>query len=249
MSETPSILTRDKGATIAYHRRIGKAPGVVFLGGFNSDMTGTKALALDAFCAATSRAFLRFDYFAHGASSGDFAEATIGRFLDDTLTVIDRLTEGKIVLVGSSIGGWLMLLAALARPQRVSALVGIAAAPDATEDLMWQRFPFDLREAIITRGSVRLPSNYSEGGYLITRKLIEEARAHLVMRQPLALHCPMRLLHGMADPDVPWRTSLALAENAAGSDVRVILVKDGDHRLSRQSDLELLLQTLKPLLG
>ena len=248
MNETPSILTRDEGATIAYHRRSGKAPGVVFLGGFNSDMTGTKALALDAFCAATGRAFLRFDYFAHGASSGDFAEATIGRFLDDTLTVIDRLTEGKIVLVGSSIGGWLMLLAARARPQRIGALVGIAAAPDATEDLMWQRFSFERREAIITQGSVRIPSNYSEGGYLITRTLIEEARAHLVMREPLALNCPIRLLHGMADPDVPWQTSLALAEHVAGRDVRVTLVKDGDHRLSRQSDIELLLQTLKPLL-
>ena len=248
MNEPPSILTRDEGATIAYHRHDGKAPGVVFLGGFNSDMTGTKARALDAFCAATGRAFLRFDYFAHGASSGDFADATIGRFLADTLAVIDRLTEGKLVLVGSSIGGWLMLLATRARPERVAALVGIAAAPDATEDLMWQRMPFDLRETVITRGAVRIPSQYSEAGHLITKKLIEEARAHLVMRNPLALRCPIRLLHGMADPDVPWETSIALAQHVTGADVRVTLVKDGDHRLSRPSDLELLLQTLKPLL-
>jgi pimeloyl-ACP methyl ester carboxylesterase len=248
MSETPAILTRDEGATIAYHRRSGKTPGIVFLGGFNSDMTGAKAQALDAFCAGTGRAFLRFDYFAHGASSGDFAEATIGRFLDDTLAVIDRLTEGKLVLVGSSIGGWLMLLAARERLERIHALVGIAAAPDATEDLMWQRLPFDAREALIAQGSVRIPSKYSAAGYLITRKLIEEARARLVLRTPLDLRCPIRLLHGMADPDVPWQTSLALIEHVAGSDVRVTLIKDGDHRLSRPSDLELLLQTLKSLL-
>ena len=248
MDETPSILTRDEGATIAYHRRAGKAPAIVFLGGFNSDMTGTKARALDAFCAATGRAFVRFDYFAHGASSGDFADATIGRFLADTLAVIDRLAEGKLVLVGSSIGGWLMLLAARARPERVGALVGIAAAPDATEDLMWQRMPFDLRETVITRGAVRIPSHYNEAGYLITKKLIEEGRAHLVMRAPLELRCPIRLLHGMADPDVPWETSIALAQHITAADVRVTLIKDGDHRLSRPSDLELLLQTLTPLL-
>ena len=249
MNLSPSILTREDGATIAYHRRRGKTPGVVFLGGFNSDMTGTKARTLDAFCAENGHAFLRFDYFAHGASSGDFAEATIGRFLADTLAVIDKLTEGKLVLVGSSIGGWIMLRAAMARPERVAALIGIAAAPDATEDLMWQRMPFDLRETLITKGWVRLPSKYSEAGYLITRKLIEEARAHLVMRAPIPLTCPIRLLHGMEDPDVPWQTSLTLADRVAGSDVQLTLIKDGDHRLSRDSDLALLLQTLKALLG
>lgn len=248
MSESSSILTRADGATIAYHRRTGKAPGVVFLCGFNSDMTGVKARALDAFCAASGRAFLRFDYFAHGASSGDFAEATIGRFLDDTLAVIDALTEEKLVLVGSSIGGWLMLLAAMARPTRIAALLGIAAAPDATEDLMWQRMPFDLREDIITKGAVRLPSKYSDQGYLITRKLIEEGRDHLVMRRPIEIDCPVRLLHGMADPDVPWATSLTLAERIIGADVQVTLIKDGDHRLSRENDLDLLLRTLKSLL-
>jgi pimeloyl-ACP methyl ester carboxylesterase len=248
MSDTHSILTREDGATIGYRRRTGKSPGVVFLCGFNSDMNGTKAQALDAFCAAREHAFLRFDYFAHGVSSGDFADATVGRFLADTLAAIDELTEGRLVLVGSSIGGWLMLLAALARPERVQALVGIAAAPDATEDLMWQRFPFDLREEIITQGAARVPSTYNEAGYLITRKLIEEARAHLVMRAPLAIDRPVRLIHGMMDPDVPFETSLALADRLTGGDVQVSLVKDGDHRLSRTQDLELLLRTLAPLL-
>ena len=249
MNEAPSILTRDDGATIAYRRRDGKTPGVVFLCGFNSDMNGIKAQSLDVFCSARRHAYLRFDYFAHGASSGDFAQATIGRFLADTLNVIDKLTEGKIVLVGSSIGGWMMLLAALARPERIAGLVGLAAAPDATEDLMWQRFPFDLREAIITDGAARIPSKYGEQSYLITRKLIEEGREHLVMRAPLAINCPVRLIHGMDDADVPWQTSLDLSERIAGRDTQVLLVKDGDHRLSRESDLDLLLRTLKPLLG
>jgi len=248
MNEAPSILARDDGATIAYRRRDGRRPGLLFLTGFNSDMTGAKAGTLDAFCAENGRAFLRFDYFAHGASSGDFAQATIGRFLDDAVAVIDRLTEGELVLVGSSIGGWLMLLAARARPERVRALVGIAAAPDATEDLMWQRMSFEQRAALMLQGAVRVPSRYSDAGYLITRKLIEEARAHLVMRERLDISCPVRLLHGMADPDVPWQTSLALAEHLPGDDVQLLLVKGGDHRLSRESDLDLLLRTIKPLL-
>jgi pimeloyl-ACP methyl ester carboxylesterase len=249
MSDAHSILTREDGATIGYRRREGKSPTVVFLCGFNSDMSGAKAEAVDAFCAARGHAFVRFDYFAHGLSSGDFAAATIGRFLGDTLAVIDKLTEGKLVLVGSSIGGWLMLLAALARPARVKALIGIAAAPDATEDLMWQRMSFELREDVITRGAVRVPSKYSAAGYLITRELIEEARGHLVMRAPLAIDRPVRLLHGMMDPDVPYETSLALADRLTGNDVQVTLVKDGDHRLSRPQDIGLLCRTLGSLLG
>src|SRR5579872_2855992 len=152
----PAILACEDGATIAYHRRAGKGPGVVFLGGFMSDMTGVKARTLDAFCAARGQAFLRFDYFAHGASSGDIADATIGRWKADALLVLDRLTEGPQILVGSSLGGWIMLLAALARPLRVKALIGIAAAPDATEDLMWPRFPAEVQQAILRDGAARL---------------------------------------------------------------------------------------------
>jgi pimeloyl-ACP methyl ester carboxylesterase len=142
-----------------------------------------------------------------------------------------------------------MLLAALARPERVKSLIGIAAAPDATEDLMWQRMPFELREDVITKGAVRVPSKYSEAGYLITRKLIEEARDRFVMRAPLAIDRPVRLLHGMMDPDVPFETSLTLADRLSGGDVQVILVKDADHRLSRTQDIELLLRTLSSLLA
>jgi pimeloyl-ACP methyl ester carboxylesterase len=246
--EAPAILTRADGATIAYHRREGKSPCVVFLGGFMSDMTGTKARFLDDYCAARGQAFLRFDYFGHGASSGDFAQATIGRWKDDALAVIDGLSTGPLVLVGSSLGGWLMLLAGLARPPRLHALIGIAAAPDASEDLMWQRFSPDIRAQIETTGAVVLPSAYSEKGYLITRLLIAEGRRHLVMGAPIPLSCPVRLLHGMADGDVPWQNSLALAERLAGNDVRLTLVKDGDHRMSRSEDLLLLRQTIAPLL-
>jgi pimeloyl-ACP methyl ester carboxylesterase len=247
-SAQPAILTREDGATIAYHRRDGNSPGIVFLGGFMSDMTGTKAQRLDAFCAARGQAYLRFDYFAHGASSGDFAEATVGRWREDALAVIDQLTRGPLLLVGSSIGGWLMLLAALARPDRIAALVGIAAAPDATETLMWAHFAPALREQILLEGAARLPSEYADTGYLITLKLIEDGRRHLLMGSPIALSCPVRLLHGMRDPDVPWQTSLALAERLASRDVAVTLVKDGDHRLSGESDLALLERTIAALL-
>ena len=242
----PRILTREDGATIAYRRLDGRSPGIIFLGGFMSDMTGIKARTLDAFAAARGQAYVRFDYFAHGASAGDFAEATVGRWKDDALSVLDRLTEGPQVLVGSSIGGWIMLLAALARPERVKALVGIAAAPDATEALMWRRFPAELRTAIMAEGAVRVPSEYAGEGYLITRKLIEDGRRHL-LGDKIAIDCPVRLLHGMADKDVPWQTSLALADRLASRDVQLILVRDGDHRLSRESDLALLRRTLEPL--
>ncbi len=248
MNEMPSILTREDGATIGYRRRDGATPGIVFLCGFRSDMNGAKAEALDKFCTARGQAFLRFDYFAHGVSSGDFAEATIGRFRDDTLAVIDKLTEGKLILVGSSIGGWMMLLAGLARPERTAALVGIAAAPDATEDLLWQRLPFETRETITAKGSIRIPTPYSDEGYLITRKLVEEARNHLVMRGSIAVNCPVRLLHGMNDSDVPYETSLTLADRLTSNDVQTTLIKDGDHRLSRDSDLALLQRTIEGLL-
>jgi pimeloyl-ACP methyl ester carboxylesterase len=243
-AERPAILTREDGATIAYHRRRGSGPGVVFLGGFMSDMTGTKARALDAFCAARGQAYLRFDYFGHGASSGDFAEATVGRWRADALAIIDAATEGPQILVGSSLGGWLMLLVALARPERVAALVGIAAAPDATEALMWAKFPSDIRERIMRDGSARLPSAYSAEGYIFTRKLIEDGRNHLLMGRAVPIACPVRLLHGMQDPDVPWPTSLALAEKLESADVQVTLVKDGDHRLSTARDLALLTRTI-----
>ena len=246
--DAPDFLTRDDGERIAYHRVGGKAPGIVFLGGFMSDMTGTKATALEAFARARSQAFLRFDYFGHGASSGAFRDGTIGRWRDDALAALDRLTQGPQVLIGSSMGGWIMLLAARARPERVRGLVGIAAAPDFTEELMWPGFSPEEQRRIVAEGAITVPSEYDPRGYTITRRLIEEARQHLLLGVAIPIACPVRLLHGMADPDVPWQMSPRLAENLASTDVAVTLVKNGDHRLSTESDLALLRRTIEELL-
>ena len=235
--DSDDILARDDGETLAYRRSAGRSPGVVFLGGFKSDMTGAKAGALEAHCRAAGRAFVRFDYLGHGASSGAFTDGTIGRWADDAVAVLDLLTDGPQVLVGSSMGGWLMVLAALARPARVRALVGVAAAPDFTQRLMWDRFTEAQRRALETNGSLRLPSDYGDDPYPITRRLIEEGRRHLVLDAPIGFAGPVRLLHGMADADVPWRASVDLADRLTGGDVLVALVKGGDHRLSTPEDL------------
>ncbi len=203
-----------------------------------SDMTGTKATALDAYCRAEGRAYTRFDYLGHGASSGDFAQGTIGRWADDAIAVIDAATQGPLVLVGSSMGGWIMLLAALARSARVCGLVGIAAAPDFTEDLFWNTFDEEARETLMRDGVVQRPSDYADEPYTITRELIEDGRQHLVLRRPIPLTCPVRLLHGLEDADVPWRTALSLAETLESDDVEVTLVKRGTHTLSEPADLE-----------
>jgi pimeloyl-ACP methyl ester carboxylesterase len=247
-ADRPSILPRGEGATIAYHRLEGRGPGIVFLHGLMSDMTGGKAMALEELARARGQAFLRFDTFGHGQSSGDFADATVGRWKADVLAALDDLTEAPQVIVGSSLGGWLMLLAALARPQRVAGLVGIAAAPDATEDLIWKEFSPEQQAQLMRDGALRLPSAYDPAGYLFTRQLIEEGRQHLLLGAPLDIHCPVRLIHGMRDPDVPWQTSLRLADAIAGSDVEVTLVKDGDHRLSTEADLQRLCATVGALL-
>jgi pimeloyl-ACP methyl ester carboxylesterase len=241
------ILTRSDGATIAYHHLAGAAPGIVFLGGYRSDMTGTKALFLEDYCRRNRRAYVRFDYFAHGQSSGDFADGTISRWRDDAISVIDSLTEGPQILVGSSMGGWIMLLAALARPERVAALVGIAAAPDFTTDLLPKRLTDAQMRTLYNAGRVVLPSPYDPAGYLYTRVLVEDGNRNLVLRDAIPLNCPARLLHGIADESVPWQQSLKLAEQLAGSDVTLTLVKDGDHRLSRDKDLARLAGVLDEL--
>jgi pimeloyl-ACP methyl ester carboxylesterase len=242
-------LTRPQGATIAYHRNAGATPGIVFLGGYRSDMTGTKALFLEDYCRRTGRAYVRFDYFGHGESSGNFADGTIGRWRDDAVAVIDSLTEGRQILVGSSMGGWLMVLAALARPQRVQALVGIAAAPDFTADLLPRRLnPAQLRE-IEEKGRITLPSDYDPAGYLYTKALIDDGNRNLVLCGDIPLTCPVRLLHGLADASVPWQQSLRLAERLVSADVVLALVKDGDHRLSREADLARLARVIENLAG
>lgn len=232
------ILARADGASIAYHRIGGRSPGVVFLHGLRSDMEGGKAQALEAWCRAGGRAFVRFDCFGHGRSSGEFAAGTIGRWAADAVAVLDALTAGPQVLVGSSMGGWTALLAALERPDRVAGLVGIAAAPDFTEELMWAEFTAEQRRQLLQDGEVVEPDAYDpERPLRISRALIEDGRNHLLLVDAINLACPVRLIHGQQDADVPWRNALRLAECLAGGDVEVVLVKDGDHRLSRDRDL------------
>jgi pimeloyl-ACP methyl ester carboxylesterase len=244
----PARIARDDGEVIAYHRTPGRTPGVVFLTGYMSDMTGQKAVRLEAFCRARGRAFLRFDYQGHGASSGAFTDGTIGRWADDAVFVLDRLTEGPQVLVGSSLGGWIMLLAALARPKRIAGLVGVASAPDFTEDLIPRSLSPSDRETLERDGVVRLYSPCDPEPTPVTRLILEEGRRHLLLRSEIRLDCPVRLIHGMVDPDVPWATSLKLMERLRAPDVELTLVKGGDHRLSAPRDLDGLCETVERLL-
>jgi pimeloyl-ACP methyl ester carboxylesterase len=210
-------------------------------------MGGTKARALAEHCHSRGRPLLRFDYDGHGASSGEFRQGSIGRWLSDALAAIDRLTRGPQVLVGSSMGGWIALLAALARPERVAGILGIAAAPDFTEDLIWERLDASQRRRLTTEGVLLNPSAYEPDVIPITWRLVEEGRRHLLLRGPIGIACPVRLLHGMADPDVPWQTALSLAERLSLGAVAVELIEDGDHRLSRPQDLERIFAALEML--
>lgn len=244
----PRKLLRSDGQTIAYLRRDGKRPTVVWLGGFKSDMSGTKAEALAQWADENDRAFLRFDYFGHGASSGDFRSGTIGRWREDTLAVIDELTQGELALVGSSMGGWLALLAGLARPQRVKAMLLIAPAVDFTESLLWERLPEDARRSVLERGEWLRPSAYDPDPYPITRALIEDGRRHLLLRSTIGLPCPVRVLQGMKDPDVPWSHAVKIMETMEG-DVTLTLIKNGDHRLSAPPDLRRMIASVEELLA
>ena len=238
MNDSFSSISVD-GRAIAFHRLNGMAPGVIFMGGFKSDMTGTKALALEDYCRRTGRAFIRFDYSGHGQSDGAFEDGTIGQWADDAVAVLDQVADGPQVLVGSSMGGWIALLAARARPERVAGLVGIAAAPDFTEDLMWAGFDEAIQNTIMTDGVYYEPSEYDDAPYTITRRLIEDGRTHLVLQSPLALPFPVRLIQGMQDEDVPWQHAIRLADHATCDDLTLTLVKHGDHRLSSPEDLNI----------
>ena len=241
-------LDRGDGIRLAWARTPGRDPTTVFLPGFRSDMTGSKAMAVEAWCRAAGTGCLRLDYSGHGASDGDFTDGTIGEWTRDALVLIDRLTDGPVLLVGSSMGGWIALLAALARPGRVMGVIGIAAAPDFTESLMWEAMMPPERERLQRDGVLLVPSQYGEPTP-VTLRLIEEGRRHLLLRQPIPLRCPVRLLQGQRDPDVPWETALRLAERLESQDVQVTLVKDGDHRLSREQDLLLLRRLHQGLVG
>jgi pimeloyl-ACP methyl ester carboxylesterase len=247
-SETrPDFLECPDGETIAYHAHPGKSPGVIFLGGLMSDMTGTKATALEQACLEAGRAFVRFDYFGHGQSSGAFVDGTIGRWKEDAVTVLDAVTQGPQLLVGSSMGGWIMLLAALARKDRVAGLVGIAPAPDFTRALMWEDFDDNIRETLKRDGVYLEPSEYSEEPYAIALNLIEEGDNHMILEAGIDLECPVRILQGMQDPDVPWQHALKLVEALKSNDVTLKFSKSGDHRLSEPADIERLVATVETL--
>jgi pimeloyl-ACP methyl ester carboxylesterase len=249
------ILVGAGGAAreIALRRRPGATPGIVWLGGFMSDMAGRKAEAIDAFAAAHGRAFLRFDYSGHGISGGAFAEGTISRWLEEAAAVL-ALADGPQVLVGSSMGGWLALLLAeverRAGSGRIAGLVLIAPAVDMTETLIWARLPGPLRDEMRRNGSIRVPSGYDDGSpYLITRGLIEDGARHLFGGRLIETGCPVAIVQGLRDDEVPWRHTTALLERLASDDVVLTLIKDGDHRLSRPEDLERIVAALEGILA
>ena len=228
------------GTRIAFQRSAGKGPALVWICGFRSDMGGTKAAWLHQRADAAGRAFLRFDVTGCGQSGGRFEDGTIGVWLADALHAIDTASEGPLILVGSSMGGWLALLIARARPERVKGLMLIAPAPDFTERLMWPEMTEEARRDVLEKGVWLRPSAYDDTPTPITRALIEDGRAHLLMDAPIPFTGPVRIVHGQADPDVPWRLSLEIAERLVSEDVQITFVKNGDHRLSTPRDLELL---------
>lgn len=247
MSE-PQYLDGPKRRRLAYHQTPGEGPGVVFLGGLKSDMEGSKALHLEAWAQRTGRAFLRFDYSGHGQSSEAFTDGCIGDWHEDTLAVIEALTEGPQVIVGSSMGGWQALLLARALPETVAGMVTIAAAPDFTEDGYWATFSENQKSALDTVGYVELPSDYMEP-YVITKRMIEDGRLRLVLRDPLALNFPVRFLQGTNDTAVSVETAVRLLDHAEGPDMRLTIVKGADHSMSDEAGLALIEAALEEVLG
>ena len=240
------FLDGPQGRRLAYNLTAGQGPAVVFLGGFKSDKEGTKAIALESWARANGRAFLRFDYSGHGQSSEDFTDGCIGDWFDDACAALG-LIEGPVVLVGSSMGGWISLLVSRAMPEKVAGLVTIAAAPDFTEDSMWAGFD-EAQKAELAAGQVALPSDYGEP-YIITKKLIEEGRDRLVLRDPLPLPFPVRFLQGTADADVEMSVALRLLDHAQGPDMRLTLVDGADHRFSDEACLKLIEASVEEVLA
>ena len=243
----PSFIELSDNRNIAYHLTEGREPTVVFLGGFRSDMTGTKAVTLETFCHSRGQRFLRFDYTGHGQSSGNFIDGSIGKWKRDAVDMLTQVVKGPCILVGSSMGGWLMLLAALECKEQVLAMVGIASAPDFTKSLIDHELNEDQRREIMAHGVVHIPSCYDAEPFPITRILIEEGRNHLLLVKEIPIDVPTRLIHGLQDEDVPWQVSQELMERLASEDVTLTLVKNGGHRLSEPNQIDIMLQAVKEL--
>jgi pimeloyl-ACP methyl ester carboxylesterase len=244
MSETSGFLERPGGARLAWRAVAGDGPAVVWMGGFRSDMAGTKAQALADWARASGRSYVRFDYFGHGESEGDFAQGTITRWREDALAVLDALTEGPVVPVGSSMGGWIACLCAMARPEQIKALVLAAPAPDFTVLLMAPVMSEAAKAEMAQTGVWLRPSDYGDP-YPITRGLLEDGARWSILDGPVNIEAPVRILQGGDDPDVPWRHALTLAQQIKGPDVVFSLVKDGDHRLSRPQDIARLIAAVE----
>jgi pimeloyl-ACP methyl ester carboxylesterase len=253
--EPQFLVVGAQARRIAVRAREGASPGIFWLGGFKSDMKGTKAVALDEHAARTGRASIRFDYSGHGESGEQFEDGTISHWLEDALAVFANHARGPQIVVGSSMGGWMALLLAkalardpmLAQNTKLAGLVLIAPAPDFTEELMWKNFSAEVRSEIETKGQWQRPSAYGDAPYAITKRLIEDGRRHLLLGKPIEVKCPVRILQGMLDPDVPWQHAMRLVSCLAQDDVAMTLIKDGDHRLSRPEDIERLLKTVDEL--
>lgn len=243
-------LTRADGETLAYTKiePTANSPTLVWLSGFNSDMSGSKALAVKALCEAEGLGYLAFDYFGHGESSGDFADGTISRWREDCLTAIDELSSGPLILIGSSMGGWMALLTALARKPRVKGMVLIAPAPDFTSKLMWPDMPDAAQKEIMETGRWMRPSEYGEP-YPITKALIEDGAKWSILDEPIDLSMPVTIIQGKVDPDVPWTHALKVQERIASSECVFHLIKDGEHRLSRPQDITRLLTEVRLMVG
>ncbi|MEE9387331.1 MAG: alpha/beta hydrolase [Paracoccaceae bacterium] len=244
----PEFITTRQNRTLAYEKTAGQGPGIVFLSGLKSDMCGTKAVHMHAWAKSQGRAFLRFDYSGHGASSGRFEDGCIGDWAEDAAEVITTLTQGPQVLVGSSMGGWISLILATRLKDKIAGIVGIAAAPDFTENGFWAGFSDAQKAELAAKGQVALPSDYDEP-YIITKRLIEDGRNHLVLRQPLNLGFPVRFLQGTADTSVPVSWATDIVDHAVGPDIQLTLVKDADHRFSTPACLAMMEAAALQVLG
>ena len=247
------MTTEEKGkidgpnGRLSFRRIAGGAPSLVWLGGFRSDMSGTKAEALANWAAGAGKAFLRFDYSGHGESEGDFVDGTISNWLEDARAAIETLTSGPLILVGSSMGGWIAALIALAMRERMAGLVFIAPAPDFTEELIWNSMNRAAQEELMLEGRLFEESPYSDEPTIITRKLIEDGRNHLILGGTIAISCPVRILQGMADNEVSWRHALRFADRLATNDLEMTLIKAGDHRLSKPHEIKRIIASIESL--